>query len=96
VRINGIPADIIAIKSSGKSSTTLSLLENFDASKVSKESKEVRDQNKKMNLSDKEGKTIHVMEDLDEMYEYNKLIQDLFEKRECIGISLKKSNIKIS
>jgi hypothetical protein len=87
------PADIIAIKSS-KASTTLSLLENFDASKVSKESKEVRDQNKKMNLSDKEGKLIHVMEDLDEMYEYNKLIQDLFEKKECIGISLKKATSK--
>ena len=87
------PADIIAIKSN-KASTTLSLLENFDASKVSKESKEVRDQNKKMNLSDKEGKLIHVMEDLDEMYEYNKLIQDLFEKKECIGISLKKATSK--
>jgi len=87
------PSDIIAIKSSN-ASTTLKLLENFDASKVSKESKEVRDQNKKMNLSGEEGKLIHVMEDLDEMYEYNKLIHDLFEKKECIGISLKKATSK--
>jgi hypothetical protein len=87
------PADIIAIKSSNASST-MKLLEDFDASKVSKESKEVRDQNKKMNLSGKEGKLIHVMEDLDEMYEYNKLINDLFEKKECIGISLKKATSK--
>lgn len=87
------PADIIAIKS-GSASSTMSLLENFDASKVSKESKEVREQNKKMNLSGKDGKLIHVMEDLDEMYEYNKLIHDLFEKRECIGISLKKATSK--
>jgi hypothetical protein len=34
------------------------------------------------------------MEDLDEMYEYNKLIQDLFEKKDCIGISLKKATSK--
>jgi hypothetical protein len=87
------PADIIAIKS-GNASNIMSLLENFDASKVSKESKKVRDQNKKMNLSGKEGKLIHVMEDLDEMYEYNKLIQDLFEKKDCIGISLKKATSK--
>lgn len=87
------PSDIIAIKSSTASST-LKLLENFDASKVSKESKEVRDQNKKMNLSGNDGKIIHVMEDLDEMYEYNKLIHDLFEKKECIGISLKKATSK--
>lgn len=87
------PADIIAIRS-GSASSTMNLLENFDASKVSKESKEVREQNKKMNLSGKDGKMIHVMEDLDEMYEYNKLIHDLFEKRECIGISLKKATSK--
>jgi len=87
------PADIIAIKS-GSATSTMSLLENFDASKVSRESKEVREQNKKMNLSGKDGKLIHVMEDLDEMYEYNKLIHDLFEKRECIGISLKKASSK--
>jgi len=87
------PADIIAIRS-GSASSTMSLLENFDASKVSKESKEVREQNKKMNLTGKDGKIIHVMQDLDEMYEYNKLIHDLFEKRECIGISLKKATSK--
>lgn len=87
------PADIIAIRS-GNSSNIMSLLENFDPSKVSKESKEVREQNKKMNLSGKEGKMIHVMEDLDEMYEYNKLIHDLFEKKDCIGISLKKATSK--
>ena len=87
------PADIIAIKA-GSASNIMNLLENFDASKVSKESKEVRDQNKKMNLSGKEGKVIHVMEDLDEMYEYNKLIHDLFEKKDCIGISLKKATSK--
>jgi len=87
------PADIIAIRS-GSASSTMSLLENFDASKVSKKSKEVREQNKKMNLTGKDGKIIHVMQDLDEMYEYNKLIHDLFEKRECIGISLKKATSK--
>jgi hypothetical protein len=87
------PADIIAIKSTN-ASNIMNLLENFDASKVSKESKEVKEQNKKMNLSGKEGKMIHVMEDLDEMYEYNKLIHDLFEKKDCIGISLKKATSK--
>jgi hypothetical protein len=87
------PSDIIAIRS-GSASNIMSLLENFDASKVSKESKEVREQNKKINLSSKEGKIIHVMEDLDEMYEYNKLIHDLFEKKDCIGISLKKATSK--
>ena len=39
------PADIIAIKSSG-SNKTMQLLENFDATKVSKESAETRKQNK--------------------------------------------------
>jgi hypothetical protein len=87
------PSDIIAIRS-GSASNIMSLLENFDVSKVSKESKEVREQNKKINLSSKEGKIIHVMEDLDEMYEYNKLIHDLFEKKDCIGISLKKATSK--
>lgn len=87
------PADIIAIKS-GNALSTMSLLENFDASKVSRSSKEVKEQNKKLNLSGKEGKFIHVMEDLDEMYEYNKLIHDLFERKECIGISLKKATSK--
>jgi hypothetical protein len=87
------PSDIIAIRS-GSASNIMSLLENFDASKVSKESKEVREQNKKINLSGKEGKIIHVMEDLDEMYEYNKLIHDLFGKKDCIGISLKKATSK--
>jgi len=87
------PSDIIAIRSSSASST-MKLLENFDASKVSKESKEIQDQNKGMNLSSNDGKIIHVMEDLDEMYEYNKLIHNLFEKKECIGISLKKATSK--
>ena len=80
------PADIIAIKASG-SNRTMSLLENFDATKVSKESKETRKQNKDLSKDP----MINVMQDLDEMYEYNKLIDDLFKKKELIGISLKKA-----
>ena len=80
------PADIIAIKASG-SNRTMSLLENFDATKVSKESKETRKQSKDLSKDS----MINVMQDLDEMYEYNKLIDDLFKKKELIGISLKKA-----
>ena len=80
------PADIIAIKASG-SNRTMRLLENFDATKVSKESKETRKQNKDLSKDP----MINVMQDLDEMYEYNKLIDDLFKKKELIGISLKKA-----
>ena len=69
------PADIIAIKAGG-ANKTMGLLENFDATKVSKESKETRKQNK--NLS--KDPMITVMQDLDEMYEYNKLIADLIKK----------------
>jgi len=80
------PADIIAIKASG-SNKTMSLLENFDATKVSNESKETRKQNKDLSKDP----MITVLQDLDEMYEYNKLIDDLFKKKELIGISLKKA-----
>jgi hypothetical protein len=87
------PADIIAIKESS-ATNIMNLLENFSATKVSKESKEVVSQNKKINFSGNNGKLIHVMQDLDEMYEYNKLIHKLFDERECIGISLKKATSK--
>jgi len=80
------PADIIAIKASG-SNKTMRLLEDFDATKVSKESSETRKQNKDLSKDP----MITVMQDLDEMYEYNKLIDDLFKKKELIGISLKKA-----
>ena len=79
------PSDIIAIKSS-TDSQTINLIKDFDASKVSKESATARKQTMGM-----KGDMIHVMEDLDEMYEYNQLIDGLFKKKECIGISLKKS-----
>jgi len=87
------PADIIAIKSD-KETQVRKLLKDFKASKVSKMSKEVEAQNKKMDLKGKTGKTITLMEDLDEMYEYNKLIDDLFKKKEVVGISLKKATTK--
>ena len=80
------PADIIAIKAGG-ANKTMGLLENFDATKVSKESKETRKQSKDLSKDS----MINVMQDLDEMYEYNKLIDDLFKKKELIGISLKKA-----
>ena len=79
------PADIIAIKTS-EVSRTMSLLKNFKASKVSKESAATEKQNK--NVKDD---MIHVMQDLDEMYEYNQLVDDLFKQRKLLGISLKKA-----
>ena len=85
------PSDILAVKA-GKASQLLSQLDNFQASQVSKMSAEVQKQNDKMNATGKQQKEINLMEDLDEMYEYNKLIDNLFVKKECIGISLKKAN----
>ena len=79
------PADIIAIKTN-EASQTMKLLKDFDASKVSKESAAVQKQNK-----DTKDKLVHVMEDLDEMYEYNQLIDKLFKSSTLLGISLKKA-----
>tara|TARA_Y100001973_G_C5167560_1_gene317073 strand:- start:46 stop:1461 length:1416 start_codon:yes stop_codon:yes gene_type:complete len=80
------PADIIAIKTS-EASKTMRLLKNFEASKVSKQSAITKTKNK--NSKDQ---LVHVMQDLDEMYEYNQLIDDLFKQNILLGISLKKAN----
>ncbi len=84
------PSDIIAVEASQANSLSRRL-DNFQASQVSKMSQEIQSQNERMNLNSSQRKEIHLMEDLDEMYEYNKLIDDLFVKLECIGISLKKA-----
>jgi len=79
------PADIIAIEEN-RSNNIISLLKNFDATKVSKESKEIQKQNKSLKDSN-----VILLEDLDEMYEYNQLIDKLFKDSDCMGISLKKA-----
>lgn len=86
------PADIIAIKAN-KESNVINQLKNFKASKHSKMSKEVDEANKKMNsgMPREARSNITLMKDLDEMYEYNKLIDELFKDKDCIGVSLKKA-----
>ena len=79
------PADIIAIQES-RSNNIINSLKNFDATKVSKESKETQKQNKSLKDSN-----VTLLEDLDEMYEYNQLIDKLFKDSDCMGISLKKA-----
>ncbi len=85
------PADIIAIKES-KETEVLNKLKNFKASKHSTMSKDVENANKQLgSMPGEAGKNIQMMKDLDEMYEYNQLIDDLFKDKECMGLSLKKA-----
>lgn len=83
------PADIIAIKASD-SSRVLQELQNFDASNHSRMSRDLHEQNQKI-LSGGSEKTLEAIEDLDSLYEYNNYIDELFSKKICIGISLKKA-----
>ena len=87
------PADIIAIKSSD-SAKILRELENFNAEKRSSQSKKIREENEKIKAKGDGGKMLHAMEDLDELYEYNQFIDDLFKSKTCVGISLKKATSK--
>ena len=85
------PSDILAIKSNKVTSLTTQL-SNFDATKVSRKSAEIRAvnrDNRKLVKDAKAKKQIQVMEELDNLYEYNKLINDLCDDKECVGISLK-------
>tara|TARA_B100000131_G_scaffold315685_1_gene354539 strand:+ start:68 stop:1690 length:1623 start_codon:yes stop_codon:yes gene_type:complete len=85
------PSDILAVKSN-KVSNLSTQLSKFDATKVSRQSAEIRAKNKenrKLVKDNKAKKQIQVMEELDTLYEYNKLINDLCDSKECVGISLK-------
>ena len=78
LRISQNPADIIAYFKAGGANKTMGLSRKFYATKVSKESKEIL--KAKKNLS--KDPMITVMQDLvNEMYEYNKLIDDLFKNK---------------
>tara|TARA_Y100001963_G_C6744050_1_gene430589 strand:- start:49 stop:1581 length:1533 start_codon:yes stop_codon:yes gene_type:complete len=83
------PSDILAVKSATQ---VRNQLRNFDAVKVNNESKKLRQKNKdnrKLKLDGKAIKQLVVMEEMDNLYEYNKLIDDLCDSKECVGISLK-------
>ena len=83
------PSDILAVKSA---TSVRRRLRNFDAPQVSTESRRLRElnkQNRKLRLDGKARKQLVVMEEMDNLYEYNKLIDDLCDSKECVGISLK-------
>ena len=83
------PSDILAIKNA---TSVRSQLQNFDAAKINKDSRKLRTMNKenrKLRLDGKAHKQLVVMEEMDNLYEYNKLINDLCQSKECVGISLK-------
>ena len=83
------PSDILAIKNA---TSVRNKLTNFDATKINKESRKLREMNKenrKLRLDGKAQKQLVVMEEMDSLYEYNKLIDDLCQSKECVGISLK-------
>lgn len=86
------PADILAIKRD-KVSTVESIFKNFDASKYSKSSLELRRQNlqfQQLFKSGQQSKQLAVIYEMDSLYEYNKVINQLCDDKECVGISLKK------
>ena len=83
------PSDILAVKSA---TSVRNKLRNFDASKVNSDSKKLRKMNqesRKLKLDGSAKKQLVVMEEMDNLYEYNKLIDDLCTSKECVGISLK-------
>ena len=84
------PADIIAIKAS-QASSVINELANFDPARRNAQSRKLQEENAKIQARGNGGKMLHAMEDLDGLYEYNQYIDDLFKRKICIGISLKKS-----
>lgn len=91
------PADIIAIKAS-QASSVLTQLQNFNPARTNAQSRKLHEENAKIAARGDGGKMLHAMEDLDGLYEYNQFIDDLFKRKVCIGISLKKAtdqNVKM-
>lgn len=84
------PADIIAIKSS-EASRILDELQNFNPAHHSRMSAKIQQENRRSSDRGPGAKTLAAMEDLDALYEYNTFIDDLFKRKICIGISLKKA-----
>ena len=86
------PSDILAIKKN-KVSHVKNLIEHFDPSKYSKGSLELRKQNKQFQQlfrGGQQSKQLAVIYEMDSLYEYNKIINQLCDDKECVGISLKK------
>tara|TARA_B100001996_G_scaffold160549_1_gene122445 strand:+ start:485 stop:1963 length:1479 start_codon:yes stop_codon:yes gene_type:complete len=86
------PSDIMALDST-KTSYIENNLKNFDPTKISKATREIHFHNIKLKAeADSNGKkAIEMTEGMDELYEYNKFIDDLFKSKELVGISLKKT-----
>ena len=84
------PADIIAIRAS-QASSIINELANFNPARRNAQSRKLQEENAKIQARGNGGKMLHAMEDLDGLYEYNQYIDDLFKRKICIGISLKKS-----
>ena len=90
------PADIVAVDQQ-KENRLVYALENFDqvylkiVAKDPRGSK-LRKQNEafRKKLDKKVTKRLHVMEGMEEVYEYNHYIDRLFKKRDLVGVSLKK------
>ena len=83
------PSDILAVKSA---TSVRNKLANFDATKVSVDSKKLRQMNmdnRKLKLDGVAKKQLVVMEEMDNLYEYNLFIDKLCSDKECVGISLK-------
>ena len=86
------PSDIMAIDSSNASKIERNI-KDFDATKISKASREIHYNNLKLKAeADSKGKkALEMTEGMDELYEYNKFIDNLFKSGELVGISLKKT-----
>ena len=86
------PSDIMALDS-GSASSIEKNIQDFDPTKVSKASREIHHNNLKMKAeADGKGKkALEMSEGMDELYEYNKYIDNLFKSGDLIGISLKKT-----
>ena len=90
------PADIIAVDSS-RESALINSLENFEdvyLRQVRRDPRgsKLRKQNEAAakRLDPRMQKRIHVMQEMEQIYEYNHWIDRLFKKRDLVGISLKK------
>lgn len=86
------PSDIMALDRT-KVTYIEHNLKNFDATKISKATREIHFNNLKLKAeADATGKkALEMTEGMDELYEYNKFIDDLFKSKELVGISLKKT-----
>ena len=86
------PSDIMALDS-GSASAIEKNIKDFDPRKISKASREIHFSNLKMKAeADVKGKkALEMTEGMDELYEYNKYIDNLFKSGDLIGISLKKT-----